>query len=63
MMLLVTDGRSSYRAYIELSTNREESENILIDFESFIVDETLLTLAAAHIAREANEKVMPLDAL
>ncbi|MEE9335611.1 MAG: hypothetical protein V3U65_16085 [Granulosicoccaceae bacterium] len=62
-LLLAANYIDHYRAYVELCSNETEWVDVLIDFEDFIIDQTLLTLAAAHIAREANEKVTPLDAL
>lgn len=62
-LLLAANYIDHYRAYLELCTDGTGWHNDLIDFEGFITDQALITVAAAYIAQEANEKAVHLDAL
>jgi len=52
-----------YRAHLTLSGEAMQLESNETDFDTFITDQTLIDLATAYIAQEANETVAPLKAL
>ena len=62
-LMLAANYIDHYRAFLELCTDGTGWEKSVIDFESFICDQSLLNSAASYIAREANETIVPLEAL